>query len=94
MRSDELREKRRALQSLLDDDGWQVILAIVSEQVKMREALLLVDEDVSVEGLLRQVRARGERLGLKLVLELPKTLVEQLEEEIEEALSEEEIGNG
>lgn len=92
--SEDLREKQRALKDLLGSPGWEVISAIVAEQVKMRETLILVDEDLSWEGVLSQVKAKGERLGMRLTLELPKTLVEQLEEEIEEALDEEERGNG
>ena len=87
--TDDLIERKRELQYLLESAGWETLRGIVEEQIKLREVMILTAEEDTVEDVIKGLKAKGERLGLKLALELPKTLIEGLDADIEIALREE-----
>ena len=71
LRTDQLSD----LQDLLQHRGWELLLDVLSKNVKIRENIILRRRCRSVEDLYEQEFLKGEVSGIRFVLALPSTIV-------------------
>ena len=79
---EELYGQLRAMEELVESDGWQYLVQIAKNQTAAREGTLRAPLE-SQDGVFLQEFVKGELSGIATFLALPESIVESLKQDIE-----------
>jgi hypothetical protein len=69
-------------QSLLRSPGWERLVDLATEQVELRQSIIMTREERELGDFIEVLRLKAEARAIKLFITLPETVVEQLKEEL------------
>jgi len=83
--SEDLESRRETLsefQSLLRSPAWVRLVELASEQVALRQSMVMAMEEKGLEDMLESIRLKAESRAIKLFVSLPENIIEQMKEDL------------
>jgi hypothetical protein len=69
-------------QSLLRSPAWVRLVELASEQVALRQSMVMAMEEKGLEDMLESIRLKAESRAIKLFVSLPENIIEQMKEDL------------